>query len=182
MYIDVQYCSFCLFWQSRGHMKIAESGHNPNWPMSGYGDSDNNGLELMYFYGCMLCLGHQVFLPRARYLQTSTCIVWVHRLCFLTCTHAVVVWRPRMVEYSLRQAAQVHDHMHSRWFYWWVQASNGNVHITYTWRRHNIKHVILDVKQLSVPARRSLWYGRGKTREWCDCMLAYDIVNFRHDL
>ena len=33
-----------------------------------------------------------------------------------------------------------------------IQARDGNVHITYTWRRHNIKHVILDPRELKVPA------------------------------
>jgi len=33
-----------------------------------------------------------------------------------------------------------------------IQAENGDVHITYTWRRHNIKHIILNPDLLQLPA------------------------------
>mmetsp|Transcript_29010 Transcript_29010/g.72569 ORF Transcript_29010/g.72569 Transcript_29010/m.72569 type:complete len:92 (+) Transcript_29010:88-363(+) len=32
-----------------------------------------------------------------------------------------------------------------------IQASDGLVHITFTWRRHNIKHVVLDPAAIETP-------------------------------
>jgi predicted neuraminidase len=32
-----------------------------------------------------------------------------------------------------------------------IRASDGLVHVTYTWRRHNIKHVVLDPAAIETP-------------------------------
>ena len=41
-----------------------------------------------------------------------------------------------------------------------IQSADGLVHVTYTWNRERIKHVVIDPKRLVGPARRAVGTGR----------------------
>ena len=71
---------------------------------------------------------------------------------------------------------ELHDHAHGDEPYDWqsalvledqpgeysypavIQSADGLVHITYTWKRQRIRHVVLDPKKLkSIPIRDGAW-------------------------
>ena len=54
----------------------------------------------------------------------------------------VGVWEPRTVCNGCAETVRADDGV-------W-QASNGEVHVTYTWMRLNIRHVVLDPTQLAI--------------------------------